>query len=211
MGTITTDAGTGATGSAGDGGMPNMAELHAPADVTVSPEGGYYIADAGNHKIRFVWHDLPAGTDVTPPDKPEIKRGPGEVGNNATPIWKFEAADDAVVTECKLKRGSTVVYDWERCTSPKNYDLRGEQDGTYTFYVDSADEAGNWSEAATDSYRFDQTPPAAPVIGGHRRRAAPSSRRASPSAAKRARLQVRAEPRGSGDRRGEAMPEPDDL
>jgi hypothetical protein len=164
-GTITTDAGNGNTGSGGDGGMPDVAELAGPMDVTVSPEGGYYIADAGNHKVRFVWsYDLPAGADVTPPDKPEIVRGPGKLGNNPTPIWHFEVPDDADVAECKLKRGSEVVYGWEHCTSPRKYALGDQPDGLYTFYVDAADTAGNWSEAATDSYKFDQTPPAAPVI-----------------------------------------------
>jgi NHL repeat len=163
-GTITTDAGTGSAGSAGDGGMPDVAELDGPSDVTVSPEGGYYIADSGNHKIRFVWtYDLPAGTDITPPDEPEIERGPGKLGNDPTPTWKF-TAEDGAVTDCKLKRGSTVVYGWERCTSPKTYAIGHLPDGVYTFYVDAGDAAGNWSSAATDDYKLDQTPPAAPVI-----------------------------------------------
>jgi hypothetical protein len=164
-GVITTDAGNGNGGSGGDGGRPDSAEVKSPMDVTVSPEGGYYIADAGNHKIRFVWsYDLPAGTDVEPPDEPEIVKGPGKLGNNPTPVWKFELDDDAVAADCKLKRGSEVVYGWAPCTSPKTYDLSGQPDGVYTFYVDSADAAGNWSDAATDSYELDRTPPATPVI-----------------------------------------------
>jgi NHL repeat len=165
-GDISTEAGTGASGSGGDGGLPADAELNAPMDVSASYEGGYYIADSGNHKIRFVWtYDVAAGTDVTPPDKPEIKRGPGKLGNDPSPMWQFKVDGDVVMTDCKLKRGSTVVYDWERCTSPKKYDLRGKPDGVYTFFVDGADAAGNWSETATDRYELDQTPPATPVIG----------------------------------------------
>jgi hypothetical protein len=163
-GTITTDAGTGTAGSAGDGGMPDSAELAAPADVSVSPEAGYFIADSGNDKIRFVWtYDLPAGTDITPPGKPEIERGPGKLGNDPRPRWKF-TAEDGAETECKLKRGSTVVFGWAECTSPRRYQIGDEPDGLYTFHVRATDAAGNTGPAATDHYELDQTAPAAPLI-----------------------------------------------
>lgn len=163
-GTITTDAGTGTAGSGGDGGLPDSAELAAPADVAVSPEAGYYIADSGNHKVRFVWtYDLPAGTDITPPDAPEIERGPGKLGNNPSPRWRF-TAEAGSGTECKLKRGSTVVYGWADCDSPRRYQIGDMTDGLYTFHVKATDAAGNTGPAATDHYEFDQTAPAAPVI-----------------------------------------------
>lgn len=165
-GTITTDAGTGTAGSAGDGGPPDAAELAGPADVTVSPEAGYYIADSGNHKIRFVAsHDLPAGTDITPPDEPSIERGPGSPGNDPSPRWKF-TAEDGAETDCKLKQkgGSPVVFGWAACTSPHTYWIGDAPDGVYTFFVRATDSAGNTGPAATDRYELDLTPPAPPVI-----------------------------------------------
>ena len=51
---ITTVAGTGFTGSAGDGGAATQAELNAPTGVAVDAAGNVYIADAGNQRIRKV-------------------------------------------------------------------------------------------------------------------------------------------------------------
>lgn len=53
-GTITTVAGNGIGGLAGDGGNPLSAELDTPTDVAFAPDGGYYIADELNHRIRRV-------------------------------------------------------------------------------------------------------------------------------------------------------------
>lgn len=43
----------------GDGGPATEAYLHTPNDVAVDPRGGVYIADKGNHTVRYV---DPAGT-----------------------------------------------------------------------------------------------------------------------------------------------------
>jgi len=61
-GTITTIAGDGAAGFAGDGGPATQAQLDAPAGVTVDPAGNVYIADTGNHRVRMV---TPDGTITT--------------------------------------------------------------------------------------------------------------------------------------------------
>ena len=53
-GVISTVAGTGTAGSAGDGGSPTAAQINAPAGITVSSTGVYYIGDTGNNKIRKV-------------------------------------------------------------------------------------------------------------------------------------------------------------
>ena len=53
-GVITTVAGTGATGGAGDNGPAIIAELHAPFGVAVDAVGNIFIADSLNHRIRRV-------------------------------------------------------------------------------------------------------------------------------------------------------------
>jgi NHL repeat-containing protein len=56
-GTIVTVAGTTAGGYAGDGGPATVAELNNPLGVAVTPDGGFLIADTGNHRIRRVRPD----------------------------------------------------------------------------------------------------------------------------------------------------------
>jgi hypothetical protein len=58
-GTITTVAGTlTMPGSTGDGGPATAAKLDLPTGVAATAEGGFLIADEGNHAIRFVDADL---------------------------------------------------------------------------------------------------------------------------------------------------------
>ena len=61
-GTITTVAGTGIPGSAGDGGPATAAQLNLPFAVAAMPGGGFLVADAGDDRIRRVW---PNGTITT--------------------------------------------------------------------------------------------------------------------------------------------------
>lgn len=53
-GTITTVAGDGTPGSAGDGGPATAAELDAPYCVKADTSGNIYIADQGNDRVRKV-------------------------------------------------------------------------------------------------------------------------------------------------------------
>ena len=53
-GIITTVAGSGIAGSAGDGGLATSAELNNPLSVAVDTAGNLYIADSGNYRIRKV-------------------------------------------------------------------------------------------------------------------------------------------------------------
>ncbi|HLH44532.1 MAG TPA: IPT/TIG domain-containing protein [Bryobacteraceae bacterium] len=53
-GTITTIAGTGAAGYAGDGGPAAQAQLNGPAALALDSSGNLYIADSGNHVVRKI-------------------------------------------------------------------------------------------------------------------------------------------------------------
>lgn len=57
-GTIDTVAGS-AQGNLGDGGPATAARLSEPSDTATLPDGGFLIADSGNHRLRRV---LPDGT-----------------------------------------------------------------------------------------------------------------------------------------------------
>jgi trimeric autotransporter adhesin len=53
-GTITTLAGNGTSGNAGDGGAAVLANLNAPSSVRFDAYGNLYIADTGNARVRMV-------------------------------------------------------------------------------------------------------------------------------------------------------------
>jgi hypothetical protein len=59
---IFTVAGTGTGGFSGDGGPATAAQLHGPAGVAPTADGGYLITDTVNHRVRRV---SPAGTITT--------------------------------------------------------------------------------------------------------------------------------------------------
>jgi trimeric autotransporter adhesin len=52
--TITTYAGDGNLGSAGDGGRAVIAHINAPRGLALDGAGNLYIADSGNHRVRVV-------------------------------------------------------------------------------------------------------------------------------------------------------------
>jgi RHS repeat-associated protein len=56
-GIITTVAGSGTRGFSGDGGPATQANLGAPFDVAVAPDGSFYIVDSQNNRIRRVSPD----------------------------------------------------------------------------------------------------------------------------------------------------------
>jgi len=53
-GVITTVAGTGVQGFAGDGGAATVAELDTPMGLAAAPDGSFYIADTRNQRVRLV-------------------------------------------------------------------------------------------------------------------------------------------------------------
>jgi sugar lactone lactonase YvrE len=54
LGIISTVAGNGITGYAGDGGAATSAELNTPASIAVDKAGNLFIADGNNNRIRMV-------------------------------------------------------------------------------------------------------------------------------------------------------------
>jgi hypothetical protein len=62
-GTIETAAGNGILGFGGDGGLPTNAKLNRPQRVIPNPNGGFFIADTENHRVRRI--DLGGNSDET--------------------------------------------------------------------------------------------------------------------------------------------------
>lgn len=56
-GSIATIAGSGLSGFGGDGGPALAAQLSYPTSIALSPEGGLYIADSANRRIRYLRPD----------------------------------------------------------------------------------------------------------------------------------------------------------
>jgi hypothetical protein len=56
-GVLTTVAGTGVQGFAGDGGAATAAELDTPSGVAVAGDGRVFVADSHNHRIRVIATD----------------------------------------------------------------------------------------------------------------------------------------------------------
>jgi len=56
-GVVTTYAGTGVSGSSGDGGPANQAQLHSPASIATDPSGNLYVADPADNRIRRIAAD----------------------------------------------------------------------------------------------------------------------------------------------------------
>jgi DNA-binding beta-propeller fold protein YncE len=70
-GLISTIAGTGQRGSAGDGGPALLASFNWPAGIAVDRNGDLYVADSGNNRIRRIdaktkFIDTVAGGDMGP-------------------------------------------------------------------------------------------------------------------------------------------------
>ncbi len=107
----------------------------------------------------------PASTHATRPlpAAPTITSSPSSPGNSLSPSWSF-AGEAGASFQCELTQGGTTISGWAPCSSPQNYDLTGQPDGTYTFSVEATDQAGNTGPAATSNYTLDTTPPAAPTI-----------------------------------------------
>ena len=138
-GTITTVAGTGGAGFAGDGGPATEAMLHKPTGVAVSRKGELFIADEYNHRIRRVGPhgriSTVAGATEFPPNYGGLV--PGDYGGDGGP------ASDAFLnfpTEVLLDGEQNVLI-----ADSSNYRVRTvDRDGIITTI------AGGGSEPPAD-------------------------------------------------------------
>lgn len=92
-GMIRTVVGTGEAGAGGDGGPASAAQLDAPRDLELGPDGALYIADTDNNRIRKV----DAGGVIT------TVAGTGELG--------LDPDDDRPATETMLARPFGIELD----------------------------------------------------------------------------------------------------
>jgi RHS repeat-associated protein len=116
-GTITTVAGTGTFGFAGDGGPATSAQLASPLELAVAPDGSVYFADVDNHRVRRIATD---GTITTVAGSGT--RGYGGDGGPATSALLAEPTGVAVTPD-----GQLIVADYAN-----NRVRRIATDGTIT-------------------------------------------------------------------------------
>lgn len=90
-GRITTVAGTGKEGFAGDGGRAIRAKLDDPVGVAYTPGGGFLIADLGNWRVRRVWPNgritTVAGNGRAPWDGPLTIRTRADMAKGTVTNW----------------------------------------------------------------------------------------------------------------------------
>jgi hypothetical protein len=100
--TITTVAGTGTAGLAGDGGSAIAAELNHPTGVAATADGGFLIADYVNDRVRKV---SPTGTITTVAGSTEGLSGDGGPAIHAQLDGPFSIAGTA-------DGGFLIADDW---------------------------------------------------------------------------------------------------
>ncbi len=89
--TISTVAGTGQAGFAGDGGPGKQAQFRQPHSIQFDPEGNLLVCDIGNHRIRKI--DLKSGAVTTWAGTGEKKPTPDGAPLEGTPLYGPRALD----------------------------------------------------------------------------------------------------------------------
>jgi Bacterial Ig-like domain len=133
-------------------------------DLTGRPDDSYAF---GVRARDAAGNTSPASSSAyvldTTPGAVTIDGGPGPLGRDRAPAWRFSGEDGATF-ECRLALSDVPVADWSPCTSPRGWDLGGRPDGTFAFSLRATDPAGNLGPVGTAAYELDTTPPAAPSI-----------------------------------------------
>ncbi len=116
-GIITSVAGTGRTGSAGDGGPANSADLNTPNALAVDSAGNVYLSDTGNARVRVVLTAAPrfetspseirfTGNSTGPPTAPLDLNVTGSVPGVPFSVT-VKTADGAEWLDAGTARGAT--------------------------------------------------------------------------------------------------------
>ncbi|MDT7544930.1 MAG: large repetitive protein, partial [Actinomycetota bacterium] len=87
---------------------------------------------------------------------------PPSIGNDPEVPWSW--ADDENLVECRLLRDGRAVSAFAACDPPYVAAVGRLGEATYAIEARAIDAAGNVSPVATASYRYDITPPPAPVF-----------------------------------------------
>ncbi|HET9104905.1 MAG TPA: hypothetical protein VFN55_16255 [Solirubrobacteraceae bacterium] len=102
-GTITTVAGNGTAGFAGDGNPATGAELDNPANVAPTADGGFLIADSSNDRVRRV----SASGIITTVAGNATRGAVGPLGGSATSAGLNDPVDVAVQPD-----GGYLIVEW---------------------------------------------------------------------------------------------------
>jgi hypothetical protein len=105
------------------------------------------------------WYQLDTGR----PAPPVLTAGQVPVGNEAEVSWSW-AEDPDLLAECRLLKGDSPLGPYATCTSPYTASLGRSGQGSYTAQVRLTDLAGNPSDPAPGTYRYDTTPPPQPFF-----------------------------------------------
>jgi hypothetical protein len=159
-GEISTVAGNGADGFAGDGEPAAMAELSRPARVVAAPAGGFLIADTGNERIRYVEGPPSPQLDTASPRSPANDNTPrirGTAPTGAT-VYLFDSPECAGVP---VADGPAAGFTSEGIEARV-------LDDTVTRYSAIAERGGIDSACSEQavSYREDSTPPQTRILDG---------------------------------------------
>ncbi len=127
---ISTLAGTGSPGFAGDGGPAAKAQFKQPHSIAVDPEGNLLICDIGNNRIRRI--DLKTGTIDTFAGTGEKKPTPDGSPLAGTPLNEPRAVDlDPKGNMYIALRAGNAIYRID-AQSKKIYLLAGTGEKGYT-------------------------------------------------------------------------------
>ncbi|MEO6204785.1 MAG: hypothetical protein ABIO67_05310, partial [Mycobacteriales bacterium] len=101
--------------------------------------------------------------DTVQPERVRFTDEPPLVGNEAVASWSWN--DDPLVSvECRVTRPGQSATAFAPCLSPQVITATVRGEGTYQLDVRPVDAAGNIGAVTAGTYRYDRTPPSAPLF-----------------------------------------------
>ena len=101
--------------------------------------------------------------DTTDPTAPTFTSAPPSPSADDAPSWSF-GGEPGATYECELRRGASVISAFAPCSTPQQYDLSAQADGTYTFAVRATDVALNTGPESTSTYVLNRAAPGLPTV-----------------------------------------------